>query len=221
LIFREATKSLLDQLELVVKLIRSKGVGIFFCTQVPSDIPEEILSQLGSKFQHAMRAFTAKDRKGIKLVAQNYPSSEFYDTENLLTELGIGEALVTVLNEKGQPTPLVHTLLCAPGSRMDILTPDEQEDIVRSSSIARYYNEVIDRESAYEMLTKKLTAAASSAGPSNEKSVEAEHEEKSSGGFDFGEKIAAMSKNPLVKQVARDITRSLLGSLFGKPSRRR
>src|SRR6185436_12553583 len=114
LIFREATKALMDQLETVIKLIRSKGVGIFFCTQIPGDIPDKILSQLGSKFQHAMRAFTSNDRKDIRLVADNYPSTEFYNTETLLTELGIGEALITVLDEKGAPTPLAHTLLCAP-----------------------------------------------------------------------------------------------------------
>src|SRR5204862_5215308 len=120
LIFREATKALMDQLETVIKLIRSKGVGIFFCTQIPGDIPDKILSQLGSKFQHAMRAFTANDRKDIRLVADNYPTTEFYDTETLLTELGIGEALVTVLDEKGAPTKLAHTLLCAPRTRMDV-----------------------------------------------------------------------------------------------------
>ena len=114
LIFREATKALMDQLETVIKLIRSKGVGIFFCTQIPGDIPDKILSQLGSKFQHAMRAFTANDRKDIRLVANNYPSTEFYNTETLLTELGIGEALITVLDEKGSPTLLAHTMLCAP-----------------------------------------------------------------------------------------------------------
>ena len=148
LVFRDATKTLMDQLETVVKLIRSKGVGLYFCTQVPSDIPDIILSQLGAKFQHALRAFTAKDRKDIKLVAQNYPETNYYQTEELLTGLGIGEALVTVLNEKGIPTPLVHTLLCAPRSRMDVLTPSEQDEIVRRSPLAGAYNESVDRESA-------------------------------------------------------------------------
>jgi len=97
LIFREATKALMDQLETVIKLIRSKGVGVYFCTQIPGDIPDQILSQLGSKFQHAMRAFTAQDRKEIKLVAQNYPTTEFYKTETLLTETGKGKALITLL----------------------------------------------------------------------------------------------------------------------------
>jgi DNA helicase HerA-like ATPase len=214
LIFREATKTLLDQLETVIKLIRSKGVGIYFCTQIPGDIPDVILSQLGSKFQHAMRAFTAKDRKEIKLVAENYPSTEFYKTETLLTELGIGEALITVLDERGSPTPLSHTMLCAPHTRMDVLTPAEQDEIVASSEIAREYNEVIDRESAYEMLTRKMSASVS-ADEENEAPV---RKEQSSS---IADTLSKVSKNPIVKQVAREVTRGILGVLFGKSTTRR
>ncbi|MCR9288823.1 MAG: DUF853 domain-containing protein, partial [Bacteroidetes bacterium] len=116
LVFDEASDALLDQLEAIVKLIRSKGVGLFFVTQNPADIPDEVLGQLGLKVQHALRAFTAKDRKAIKLAAENYPLTDYYDISTLLTELGIGEALVTALNEKGIPTPLVHTMLRAPQS---------------------------------------------------------------------------------------------------------
>ncbi|MFV0340877.1 MAG: helicase HerA-like domain-containing protein, partial [Parachlamydiaceae bacterium] len=140
LLFRAATKNLLAQIETVIKLIRSKGVGIYFCTQLPSDVPQVVLSQLGGKFQHALRAFTAKDRKDIKLVSENYPITSFYKTNELLTELGIGEALLTVLNEKGNPTPLVQCLLAAPRSRMDLLTPEELADIVQSSVLASIYN---------------------------------------------------------------------------------
>ena len=128
LIFDDAEKSLLDEIETVIKLIRSKGVGIFFCTQLPTDIPDDGPWQLGMKVQHALRAFTAKDRKSINLVAQNYPETSFYKTEQLLTELGIGEALVTVLDERGAPTPLVATMLCAPRSRMGPLLPDELQE---------------------------------------------------------------------------------------------
>src|SRR5439155_23116678 len=118
-----------------IKLIRSKGVGIFFCTQLPTDIPDDVLGQLGMKIQHALRAFTAKDRKAIKLVAENYPETPFYDTERLLTELGIGEAFVTVLDERGSPTPLAATLLCAPRSRMGPLTPAELDGVVAASQL--------------------------------------------------------------------------------------
>ncbi len=156
-VFENASKSLLDQLESIVKLIRSKGIGIYFVTQNPKDIPSDVLSQLGLKIQHALRAFTAKDRKAIKLAAENYPDSEFYDTDKVLTELGIGEALVSALNEKGVPTPLVKTMLRAPMSRMDILTPLELDTIIASSNISKKYNEVIDSESAYEILNKKIS----------------------------------------------------------------
>lgn len=156
LIFSEASKALLDQMENIVKLIRSKGVGIYFVTQNPKDVPEDILAQLGLKVQHALRAFTAKDRKAIKLAAENFPDSEYYTTEEVLTQMGIGEALITGLNEKGIPTPLARTMLCAPMSRMDILTDRELKDLINQSKLAKKYNEVVDRESAYEILTKKI-----------------------------------------------------------------
>lgn len=156
LVFENATKTLLDQIESIIKLIRSKGIGIYFVTQNPKDIPSDVLSQLGIKIQHALRAFTANDRKGIKLAAQNYPISDFYEVDQELTKLGTGEALVTVLNEKGMPTPLARTLLRAPMSRMDILTDKELDELISNSRLVAKYNEVINRESAYEILNEKL-----------------------------------------------------------------
>ncbi len=157
LIFSQASKALLDQIENIVKLIRSKGVGIFFVTQNPTDVPNGVLSQLGLKVQHALRAFTAIDRKAIKLTAENYPISEFYKTDETITSLGIGEALVTALSEKGIPTPLAATMMRAPVSRMDILTPAEISSINRSSVLVQKYGQIIDRESAYEILSKKVS----------------------------------------------------------------
>jgi hypothetical protein len=157
LIFNEASKALLDQIENIVKLIRSKGIGIFFVTQNPMDVPEGVLAQLGLKVQHALRAFTAVDRKAIKLSAENYPVSEYYKTDEAITNLGIGEALVTALNEKGIPTPLAATMLRSPESRMDILTDSEISGINSSSDLVRKYNQVIDRESAYEILGRKAS----------------------------------------------------------------
>lgn len=159
LIFNEASKTLLSQIESMVKLIRSKGVGLYFVTQNPTDVPEAVLSQLGLKIQHALRAFTAKDRKAIKLTAQNYPDSEYYDTAEILTSLGIGEALVSALDEKGRPTPLAATMMRAPMSRMDILTDSELKTLLSESKMVKKYNEEIDRESAYEMLNKKIEQA--------------------------------------------------------------
>ncbi len=159
LIFNEASKALLNQIESIVKLIRSKGVGLYFVTQNPTDVPDAVLSQLGLKIQHALRAFTAKDRKAIKLTAENYPISDYYRTDEVLTKLGIGEALVTALNEKGIPTPIAATLLRAPMSRMDVLEEDELKDVLKSSKLIPEYSQEIDRESAYELLNKKIEIA--------------------------------------------------------------
>jgi DNA helicase HerA-like ATPase len=159
LIFNEASKTLLEQIETIIKLIRSKGIGVYFITQNPMDIPSGVLAQLGLKIQHALRAFTANDRQAIKQSADNYPTTEFYKTDEVLTSLGIGEAFVTALSEKGIPTPLVATMMRAPTSRMDILTDTEISEINSTSRLVKKYNEEIDRDSAYEMLTKKILDA--------------------------------------------------------------
>jgi DNA helicase HerA-like ATPase len=177
LIFSEASKALLDQIENIVKLIRSKGVGIFFVTQNPTDVPNGVLSQLGLKVQHALRAFTAIDRKAIKLTAENYPLSEYYKTDETITSLGIGEALVTALSEKGIPTPLAATMLRAPVSRMDILSQDEIVAINGASVLVQKYSQIIDRESAYEILNRKVC----------EVKAEAEVEKKESAGPQYHE----------------------------------
>ncbi|WKL46217.1 DUF853 family protein [Flavobacterium pectinovorum] len=163
LIFNEASKALLEQIETIVKLIRSKGIGVYFVTQNPMDVPSGVLAQLGLKIQHALRAFTANDRQAIKKTADNYPTSQYYKTDELLTNLGIGEALVTALNEKGIPTPLVATMMRAPMSRMDILSSDEIEAINSKSKLVKKYSEEIDRESAYEILNKKIEEATQAA----------------------------------------------------------
>lgn len=159
LIFNEASKTLLNQIETIIKLIRSKGVGVYFVTQNPMDVPASVLAQLGLKIQHALRAFTAKDRQAIKQTAENYPITEYYKTDEVLTSLGIGEAFVTALSEKGIPTPLVATMMRAPMSRMDVLNDNEIDAINAKSKLVRKYNEEIDRESAYEILSKKINEA--------------------------------------------------------------
>ena len=159
LIFDQASKALLDQIETIIKLIRSKGIGIYFVTQNPMDVPASVLAQLGLKIQHALRAFTAKDRQAIKQTADNYPTSDYYQTDEVLTSLGIGEAFVTALNEKGIPTPLAATMMRAPMSRMDVLTESEISEINTKSKLVKKYAEEIDRESAYEILNKKIEEA--------------------------------------------------------------
>jgi len=172
LIFKEASRALLDQIESIVKLIRSKGIGLYFVTQDPTDVPDQVLAQLGLKVQHALRAFTARDRKAIKLTAENFPLSDFYDTSQVLTSLGIGEALVTALDEKGRPTPLAATMLRAPMSRMDILTEPELKQLIASSTLVNKYNNTIDRESAYELLNDKIERAEREAAKQAERQKE-------------------------------------------------
>ncbi len=212
LIFSEASKALLDQLETIIKLIRSKGVGIYFCTQSPDDVPEAILGQLGLKIQHTLRAFTAKDRKAIKLAAQNFPESEFYDIENLLTSLGIGEALVTALSEKGTPTPLAHTMLRAPESRMDVLTAAEMETIINKSPLVRKYNKAIDSQSAYEMLTAKMQEAAKEEAAQEEEKTPKTKGGKEEKGF-FENLMDSTITRQIGRTVAKEVTRGLMGVL--------
>ncbi len=214
LIFQEASKVLLQQIETIVKLIRSKGIGIYFCTQNPMDVPASVLSQLGLKVQHALRAFTAADRKTIKQTAENYPETEFYKTEDLITQLGIGEALVTILNEKGIPTPLVHCMLCPPKSRMDILTGEEIDQVVSRSKIREKYNKVIDNESAYEILTGKLEDAARKSGETIQEQQRTQLPKTTTRA---PKKDKSIFDNTVIRQVGRTaasvITRSLLGVL--------
>ncbi|TMM31433.1 DUF853 family protein [Polaribacter aestuariivivens] len=178
LVFEEASKALLNQIESIVKLIRSKGIGLYFVTQNPKDVPEDILAQLGLKIQHALRAFTAKDRKAIKLAAENYPDSAYYDTKEVLTQLGIGEAFISVLNEKGIPTPLARTMLRAPMSRMDVLTDKELKQVIENSRLFYKYNENLDRESAYELLNSKIEKVNLAEAKAIEKAKEAAEKER-------------------------------------------
>lgn len=216
LVFQEANEALLQQIETVIKLIRSKGVGIFFCTQNPQDVPASVLSQLGLKVQHALRAFTAADRKVIKQAAENYPETEYYDVDELLTQLGIGEAFVTLLNEKGIPTPLVHTMLMPPRSRMDVLNEDEVDTLTAKSKLVKKYAETIDSESAHEIITAKLEEAAAKTKAAEEAEEQAKEEAKEEKKRP-AKKEESFFDNPTVKQVGRTaatiITRSLLGAL--------
>lgn len=230
LVFEEASDALLDQLEAIVKLIRSKGVAIVFVTQNPADIPEEILGQLGFKLQHALRAFTAKDRKSIKLAAQNFPLSDYYDVAGKLTDMGIGEALVSVLDEDGRPTELVHALLRAPASRMGVLNATEIRRLVASSELVAKYAAAVDRESAHEILSRKIASAqdaerqaelvaqrAEAAASTRGRSARRRREDKST--------LERMADSTVGRQigrtVARELTRGLLGVLGIKPTRRR
>ncbi|MGF1557435.1 helicase HerA-like domain-containing protein [Paucihalobacter sp.] len=212
LIFKEASKALLNQIESIIKLIRSKGVGIYFVTQNPTDVPEEVLGQLGLKVQHALRAFTAKDRKAIKLTAENYPDSPYYKTSEILTSLGIGEALISALDEKGRPTPLAATMLRAPASRMDILSESELKTLLSKSELIKKYNEVIDRESAYEILKYKILEAETDAA--KEKAEKEAEDQKKATRTKTTTSRRRTTQNPFTKILSSPtVIRSVLGIL--------
>jgi len=221
LVFSEASRTLIEQIESIVKLIRSKGVGIFFCTQDPTDVPDDVLGQLGLKVQHALRAFTAKDRKNIKRTAENYPISEFYNTDEIITSLGIGEALITALNEKGIPTPLAATYMRAPITRMDILSDSEIKSLVRSSRLVAEYDETIDAKTAYEILKEKIEESQKE---EHQLVLKEEHQKARTTRKEKGF-MEELSKNTMVRQVgrtvARELARGLLGSLGVSTTRRR
>lgn len=215
LLFADASKAFLDQVEQTVKLIRSKGVGVFFCTQLPTDIPNPVLSQLGARIQHALRAFTPDDQKALSKTVRTYPKTPAYDLEKALTSLGTGEAIVTVLSEKGAPTPVAWTRIQPPRSLMDTIGEDKIKSSALSSSLASKYGQTIDRESAYEILAAKVAAAQQDdavATPAPGRSSKSAPADDSA-----AERIM---KNPAVKSflrsaataAGREISRSLFGT---------
>jgi len=210
LLFEEASKSLLNQIEQVVKLIRSKGIGVYFVTQTPKDIPADVLAQLGNRFQHALRAFTPDDAKALKATAGTFPRTPFYDIEKELTSLGIGEALVTVLDAQGRPTPVVATRMLPPDSLMGTLDEQTFQAAVRAGTLQAKYAQAIDRESAREILQKKMTtpvgAGSKSGAPGDLAGVS-----------DWKNSAASVAKeilkSPLTRQVGREVVRGIFSML--------
>jgi DNA helicase HerA-like ATPase len=163
LLFADASDALMEQIELTVRLIRSKGVGVFFATQAPTDVPSSVLAQLGNRVQHALRAFTPDDADNLRKTARTFPMSDFYDVEKVITSLGIGEALVTVLTPKGIPSPLAATRLVPPDSSMSALDPAAFQGLVAAGSLKAKYGTTVDRESAHEMITARIQSAQQAA----------------------------------------------------------
>jgi uncharacterized protein len=216
LIFDNASNTLIQQIETTIKLIRSKGVGIFFITQNPADIPQSVLSQLGLKIQHSLRAFTALDRRAIKTASENYPISDYYQTENLLTELGIGECLVTCLNDFGTPTPLAHVLVTPPTTRMDVVSDQEVQNNLNLSQLYPKYKDTINRESAEEILKAKMdvinaekTKAEEEIRIAKEEALKAKEEEKAA-------KLKAKEKTTLDKVSSNPFVKALQSTLIRK-----
>jgi len=226
LLFDNASKDLLDQIQQVVRLIRSKGIGVYFITQNPKDIPEEVLGQLGHRVQHALRAFTPDDDKALRAAARTFPKTKFYDVEETLTTLGIGEAFVTVLSPKGVPTPPFATRLIPPSSLMNVL-PDLDQRIATSMQVRKYATD-IDRESARELLAARVTPgaiqqpgkqnleedASSAQAPPTSAAPRPRAPKAQQGSFE------QIMKSPVARTVAGAITRGLMGALLGTPRRR-
>jgi DNA helicase HerA-like ATPase len=226
LLFTGASKAFLDQVEQTVKLIRSKGVGVFFCTQLPTDVPNDVLSQLGARIQHALRAFTPDDQRALSRTVRTYPKTDVYDLESALTSLGIGEAIVTVLSEKGAPTPVAWTRLRAPRSLMDTIGQDAIAAAAKASPLQAEYGQTIDRESAYERLNAKLEPASAAPDaalppplPADTGGASTEGEVRSRGAAEPG-MLDKMMSSPAFKSamrsagtvIGREITRSIFGT---------
>ena len=216
LLFKDSPKAFLEQIETIIRLIRSKGVGVFFCTQSPMDVPESVLGQLGNRVQHALRVFTPNDAEALKKTVNTYPRSEFYEIDRVLTSLGTGQALITVLNEKGIPTEVVATHLSAPRSVMGPMSEADCDTLMQSSSLYQKYQETIDPISAYDILTKRI----------NEKQTEEDEVKenvvvrKTSGRAEKST-IEKVLNAPITRQIGTAIVRGLFGMLTGKKTRSR
>ncbi|NIH78586.1 helicase HerA-like domain-containing protein [Amycolatopsis viridis] len=207
LLFDGASKAFLERIEQTVKLIRSKGVGVFFCTQLPTDVPNAVLSQLGARVQHALRAFTPDDQKALSRTVKTFPVTAAYDLEKALTSLGIGEAIVTVLSERGVPTPVAWTLLRAPRSKMGSIGADAIRAAAGASELHGKYGETIDRESAYERLAARVAPPArDEAGPAPEA--------KPAPGF-FQQAMENPAVRSFVRSAASSLGREITRGLFG------
>ncbi|MBN8701566.1 MAG: DUF853 family protein [Bacteroidetes bacterium] len=212
LLFNNSSPAFLNQIEQIIRLIRSKGVGIFFCTQSPLDIPDSVLGQLGNRIQHALRAFTPNDADNLKKTAKTYPTTEFYAIEKVLTSMGIGQALVTVLNEKGIPTTPAVTHLFPPRSMMGMLTEDEFTTHIANSDLYKKYQEQLDSRSAHDILTERIAAQNNA---TSEKTTE-QKKEKTKPEKSTMEQVLG---SPVTKEIGKSLVRGLFGMLFGKTPR--
>ena len=210
LLFRDASKAFLSHVEQVVRLVRSKGVGIFFVTQTPKDVPDEILAQLGSRVQHALRAHTPDDEKNLRATVRTYPKTQLYDLQETLTSLGIGEAIVTGLNPRGVPTPVIATMLAPPTSRMAPLTAEEFQKEFAESDLMREYGTPLNRESAAEMLAVRLAQSA----PEPDEAKSRPSRSAGRGGL-----VGALT-GTMARTIGRELVRGVFGMLRGKAPRR-
>jgi len=239
LLFDDAPKALVDKVEQVVKLVRSKGVGVYFCTQNPIDIPDAVLSQLSNRVQHALRAYTPRDQKAVKVAAETFRANPAFSTEEVITQLGIGEALVSVLEDGGVPSVVSRTLIRPPSSRVGPITPEERSAVILASPVGAQYAQVIDRESAFEVLQKKAEAKAAPApaptpaqpapqpqydpGPATTRSGPPRYRDdagppparRASTRETLGEAVIKSVARNVTGQLTRSVTRSLVRGILG------
>lgn len=222
LLFADTPKALQERLEQVVRLIRSKGVGVYFVTQSPGDLPDDVLAQLGLRIQHGLRAFTAKEQKALRAVADGFRPNPAFDTLKVLTELGIGEALVGTLEAKGTPAMVQRVMIAPPQSRIGPLDDNERRALVAASPLRGRYDQAVDRESAYEMLVTRKVAEPASNEPAQRREPNEESFSEKAGEFLGGLAGQAM-KNAMrqaANQLGRQLVRGLMGSLLGTKKRR-
>ena len=217
LLFNGASKAFLERIEQTVKLIRSKGVGVFFCTQLPTDVPNAVLSQLGARIQHALRAFTPEDQTALSKTVRTYPKTEHYDMEAALTSLGIGEAIVTVLSERGAPTPVAWSRMRAPRSLMAAIGADAVTAAAQASPLFTKYGQTADRESAYEKLTARIAAAPTAPAPAQatDAGPPPPSQEPAQPGFvekAFSSPVVRSFLRSAASALGREITRGLFGT---------
>ncbi len=215
LLFNDAPKALLEKIEQVVRLIRSKGVGVYFITQNPLDVPETVLGQLGNRVQHALRAFTPRDQKAVKAAATTFRQNKDLDVEAVITELGVGEALVSFLNDKGQPNVVDRALIFPPESQLPPLSAAEREETVKQSTLYGHYEKLVDRDSAYEMLKTRAPQA-----PVGQQPASAGGAWQSQAG-EMAEAFGKSAVRAIGSQLGREIMRGVLGSIFGGTTTRR
>lgn len=213
LLFNDAPKALIEKVEQVVRLIRSKGVGVYFVTQNPLDVPDTVLGQLGNRVQHALRAFTPRDQKAVRAAAQTFRANPALDTETVITELGVGEALVSVLEDKGVPSVVERTLLSPPASHMGPITPGERRTAIARSPLAGRYDNTVDRESAHELLRARAEKAAKQAEKREAEETASTSSKPRARRQSVGEAFIKSLARTVGTQIGRQLMRGILGSL--------
>jgi len=233
LLFSDAPQALIDKVEQVVRLIRSKGVGVYFVTQNPADIPEKVLAQLGNRVQHALRAYTPQEQKGVRAAASSFRENPKLDTEKVITELGVGEVLISTLDEKGVPTMVERAFVVPPAGQIGPVTAEQRQQLIANSLVAGAYETALDRESAYEMLTRitqeKMTAEAevkAAEVAAKEAERQAKAERAAARGPDtlaesITKSVARSASSSIGRQIGNTIVRGVLGSIFGGGSKKK